>query len=133
MAKKNENEITLAYCPVGECLPIAQEVPETAVKAWIEGILGTNELTIKPTVLSDVYMICKKNDDDERFNWIGSNIYLFNKEECIGGDVFLCRIEMHGGLDGKVRILGLTAFDIERISNGSQQIFKNHKRLDVER
>lgn len=131
MAKKTE-KITLAYCPEGECAPIFQAVPVRAVDAWVEGILGTDELIVRPTVFSGIQMICKKHDNDEHYNWVASCIYLHNRDDCIGGDAFLCRVDYHKQPDGKIRILGLTEHDKTRINSASDRIFKNHKRLEIE-
>ncbi len=129
----NETEkITLAYCPAGECRPVFQEVPLDAVDAWIEGILTTDALIVRPTVLSGIMMVCRKNDFDEPYNWVGSCIYLHNRDECIGGDVFLCRVDFHRQPDGKVKIRGLTKYDAMRINNAADRIFKTHKRLEIE-
>ena len=130
--KKNEPKITIAYSPTGECYPILQDVPESAVDAWIEGILGTTELIVRPTVLSGIMMVCRKHDDDEHFNWVASYTYLHNRDEVIGGDVFFCRVDFHRQPDGKVKILGLRDYDIKRLNWVAEKIFKHHKRLEIQ-
>ena len=131
MAKKIE-KIVLAYCPEGNCAPIYQAIPVTAVDAWVEGILGSNELIVRPTVFGGIMMICKKHDDDESYNWVGSCVYLHNRDDCIGGDVFFCRVDYHKQPDGKIRILGLTDNDKMRLDAATEKIFKDRKRLEIQ-
>lgn len=132
MAKKNEPTIKVAYVPALECRPVIQDVPESEVAVWMEGLLSSKELIIRYTVLGGIMMVCKKHDDNDRYNWIGSCIYLHNRDECIGGDVFLCRVDFHKQPDGKTKFLDLRPYDIRRINDAADRIFQNHKRLEIE-